>query len=235
MPRIRTIKPKFWDDLKIAKLSRDARLIFIGTWNFADDNGVIIGDQAWLKSKILPFDTLTAGTFDKWLKELESLGMLTRITYREETFYHIASFTHHQVINRPNYEEAFIPKEELDQLLEQKKNDHGPITEPSVQEGKGKEGKGKGKGREETAKAFTPPTLEEVKAFFLSKGYTESLAARFFESYNTANQAGQTWIDSRGNKVKNWKQKALMVWMREDNRQPSKTAKHDIADHISKF
>ena len=42
MARIRTIKPQFWDDLKIGRLSRDARLLYIGLWNFADDLGVVI-------------------------------------------------------------------------------------------------------------------------------------------------------------------------------------------------
>ena len=51
MARIRTIKPQFWDDLKIGRLSRDARLLYIGLWNFADDLGVVIADPVWLKSK----------------------------------------------------------------------------------------------------------------------------------------------------------------------------------------
>ena len=59
MARIRTIKPQFWDDLKIGRLSRDARLLYIGLWNFADDLGVVIADPAWLKSKIFPYDKNT--------------------------------------------------------------------------------------------------------------------------------------------------------------------------------
>ena len=32
MPRIRTIKPEFWEDDVIGRLSRDDRLLFIATW-----------------------------------------------------------------------------------------------------------------------------------------------------------------------------------------------------------
>ncbi len=39
MARIRTTKPEFWSSAQIIELSRDARLLFIGMWNFCDDNG----------------------------------------------------------------------------------------------------------------------------------------------------------------------------------------------------
>lgn len=40
MARIRTIKPEFWTAEQVMELSRDARLLFIGMWNFCDDAGV---------------------------------------------------------------------------------------------------------------------------------------------------------------------------------------------------
>ena len=39
MARIRTIKPEFWTDAKIADLSPDCALFFIGLWTIADDYG----------------------------------------------------------------------------------------------------------------------------------------------------------------------------------------------------
>ena len=54
MARIRSIKPKFWDDIKLGRLSRAARLLYIGLWSFSDDIGVVIGDSIWLKSKAYP-------------------------------------------------------------------------------------------------------------------------------------------------------------------------------------
>lgn len=229
MPRIRTIKPQYWDDLKIAKLSRDARLIFIGMWNFADDNGAIVADATWLKSKILPYDQLPSGQFQKWINEIITAGLLVCLQHRGEEFFHVRGFTKHQVINRPNKSDVFIPKDTLESLLEATPeadvNNHGQISEGSHLEGKGKEGKGKegeGKGK---AKAFTPPTIEEVIQFFNEKGYTESLARRFFESYTIPNPAGEIWIDSHGNKVRNWKQKAIAVWMRDTDKLTTKQAK----------
>lgn len=51
--------------------------------------------------------------------------------------------------------------------------------------------------------SFIPPTLEEVKEYAESRGRGE-LAEKFFEYFNAGN-----WFDSKGNKVKRWKQKFL--------------------------
>lgn len=59
-------------------------------------------------------------------------------------------------------------------------------------------------------KKFTPPTLEEVRAYVQEKNLPID-ADRFFEYYEAGN-----WHDGKGNPVKNWKQKCL-TWARSDN------------------
>lgn len=54
-------------------------------------------------------------------------------------------------------------------------------------------------------RAFTPPTFEEVEEYAISRGYP-NLAKKFFEYYTTGD-----WRDSKGNKIKNWKQK-FITW-----------------------
>jgi hypothetical protein len=44
MPRIRTIKPEFWSDYRMSRLSALDRLIYIALWSMADDAGRIEGD-----------------------------------------------------------------------------------------------------------------------------------------------------------------------------------------------
>lgn len=63
--------------------------------------------------------------------------------------------------------------------------------------------------KKETAK-FVPPTLEEVKEYAKSRG-REDLAQKFLEYYTAGN-----WVDGKGNKVRNWKQKFL-TWTGRDN------------------
>lgn len=136
MARIRTIKPQFWDDLKIGRLSRDARLLYIGLWNFADDLGVVIADPVWLKSKIFPYDKIQLQQFEGWLKMLEETGFISLLSVKSERFYYLPTFSRHQVINRPNLEDVNIRKELLDSALneitERSVNNHGTITERSV-------------------------------------------------------------------------------------------------------
>jgi hypothetical protein len=46
------IKPEFWSDEKLAALSLQARLIYIGLWNLSDDYGVVKGHPlCWLEAK----------------------------------------------------------------------------------------------------------------------------------------------------------------------------------------
>ena len=136
MARIRTIKPKFWDDTKIGKLSRDARLLYIGLWTFSDDIGVVVGDSIWLKSKVFPYDHIQIQQFDKWIMELVRNGFICLLSYKDERFIYLPNFTRHQVINRPNVSELNIPKELIDnnkdKITEQSLNHHGEIIELSL-------------------------------------------------------------------------------------------------------
>ena len=140
MARIRTIKPKFWDDTKIGRISRDARLLYMGLWSFSDDIGVVIGDTIWLKSKIFPYDQIQVQQFEKWMNELVTNGFICLLSYKEERFIYLPNFTRHQVINKPNHEDLNIPKLLIDSnkddihvlITEQSRNNTVPFTEQSV-------------------------------------------------------------------------------------------------------
>lgn len=131
MARIRSVKPKFWDDIKLSKVSRDTRLLFIGMWNFADDLGVIISDPIWLKSKIFPYDKLEPNQLESWLSSLTHHQFILEINYNNENFYFIRTFDKHQRINKPNSDDIFIPKHSLSIILDKLRNNHGTITEQS--------------------------------------------------------------------------------------------------------
>lgn len=105
-------------------------------WNFADDCGVVIGSAIWLKSKVFPYDQLQMQQFEKWIKELEINGFIYLFSYMDEEFIYLPTFSRHQVINKPNFEDLNIPKTVLDKLLKESGNqsriNHGIITEHSV-------------------------------------------------------------------------------------------------------
>lgn len=135
MARIRTIKPDFWTDESLTECSMSARLLFIGTWNFADDNGNIQRSAKQLKMKIFPADVIDC---DPLVSELIAHGLLIEYSVNGEKFLHIKGFSTHQLINRPT--KSNIPQP---QFNESSLSTHGALNEDSLQEGKGREGKGK--------------------------------------------------------------------------------------------
>ena len=66
MPRIRTIKPEFWDSPGTARASLRARLFFIALWNWADDYGVGTANPKQLIGFAFPNDDdVTAADFPR--------------------------------------------------------------------------------------------------------------------------------------------------------------------------
>jgi predicted phage replisome organizer len=59
--------------------------------------------------------------------------------------------------------------------------------------------------KEKKKRKFQPPTLEEIKQYILEKELKVN-AEQFYNYFTEGN-----WIDAKGNKVKNWKQK-LLTW-----------------------
>jgi len=66
---------------------------------------------------------------------------------------------------------------------------------------------------------FSAPTLDDVKQFFTENGYTTEAATKAFNYYHEAG-----WRDSRGQTVKNWKQKMRGVWFRDEHKPQAQAA-----------
>jgi hypothetical protein len=66
-------------------------------------------------------------------------------------------------------------------------------------------------------KNFTPPTLEEVKSWFIENGSTAEAGAKAWQYYTDGE-----WIDSKGTPVKNWRQKMRGGRWLEDKAKSSK-------------
>ena len=97
------------------------------------------------------------------------------------------------------------------------------IVKDSIEEDK------KGKKR----KVFVPPTYEEVLEYAKEKG-REDLAKEFFDYFTVGE-----WVDSKGNKVKNWKQKFITWCSRNEIKIEKKPEKarygdFDVNDAFSK-
>jgi hypothetical protein len=148
MARIRTIKPEFHDDEKIAKLSLRARLLFIGIWNYADDAGVCRAAPNFLRSKVFPYDDVTIQEIEKNLAELEKQGMILVAERDGESMLLVKKWLVHQVINKPSKTKMMFATyaENLQWFNEHSRSTPVVIPEECAKERKGREREGNGKG-----------------------------------------------------------------------------------------
>ena len=170
MARIRTIKPEFWEDEKLAKLPVYARLLFIGTWNFADDNGALLANPVLMKSHIFPYEDIGISTISGWIDMLVENGMLIRTTYNGKDYLVIRKFLIHQKINRISIR-INIPLPVVLQVIDEYNKTHGVLTEPSLQERE--QGIGKrndGTGMEEEMKEESAPVGRPIHRRRTRKG-----------------------------------------------------------------
>lgn len=91
--KIRGVKPEYWTDEAIVELSIPARLLFIGLWNFACDNGHLEDKPKQIRMRIFPADDVDVGAL---LDELVAQGRVQR----EAGYIIIPKFAEHQKPHR---------------------------------------------------------------------------------------------------------------------------------------
>lgn len=100
MARIRSIKPEYWTSEQVMSCTRDARLLFIGMWNFCDDGGNHPASAMTLKAEVLPGDSVTAVTVMQWVDELIEQGLLAEYEVDGKEYWHVTGW-YHQRIDQP--------------------------------------------------------------------------------------------------------------------------------------
>lgn len=99
------IKPEFWTSRTLTGISRDARLMFIGLWNFADDFGVLDNSNRRIMGNLFPYDELvTEQEIQKWKDELVISGLLVKIEHLGHSYLFIKSWAEHQKVDHKGKE-----------------------------------------------------------------------------------------------------------------------------------
>ncbi len=146
MARIRTIKPEFWTDEKIVGLSPLARLLFIGLWNFVDDEGRAPFSPARLKMQILPADN---ADISEIIGEIRRDGLIAVYEVDGKEYFQVCGFARHQ---------------KIDKRLQSKHP--APPIHPEIPQLSPTEGIKEGKGREEDAAAPAAHSSDLEKELF---------------------------------------------------------------------
>lgn len=146
MARIRSIRPEFWDDELMGKISRDARLLYIATWNMADDEGRLRWSAAYLKANAFMYDLdLDLPAVTKLMKELAGAGRILPYQTCGQWYGHIAHFKEYQKPNRPLPSKIPAPPLSPPEVLsESSVSPHGALTPVVVvvEESRGEERRG---------------------------------------------------------------------------------------------
>ena len=93
MPKIRGVKPELWTDENFVELSAYARLLWIGLWNHACDNGHLQDKSKQIKMRILPTDDVNCADL---LREIEGQQLIERA----DGWITIPNLSHHQKPHR---------------------------------------------------------------------------------------------------------------------------------------
>ena len=103
MARIRTIKPEFWVSEQVGECSPNARLLFIGMWNFCDDQGVHPAKPKTLRAEVFPQDeSITSSMVVAWVDELLLAGLIVVFDSDGTAYWHVTGWSRHQRIDRPS-------------------------------------------------------------------------------------------------------------------------------------
>jgi len=202
----RFIDTNLFSDEWFMDLSKDGKLLWLYLITNCDHAGLIS-----INAKLCRFQT-GIKSLETTYKELGN-----RLVTISKGFIFIPKFITFQYPNFPyskvraqvsainRLKEFNLFDEDTETLTKGLTNSYGNVH--GNDNGLGNEQKGISKAK------FKPPTENEVIEYFKEKGYKISAAKKAFEFYNVAN-----WIDSKGNKVKNWKQKMISIWMKDEDK-----------------
>ena len=185
-----------------------ARCLYFTLGMFADDDGFVNSPKGIMRQAGCSEDDMKVLLAKKFLLAFDSGVIVIK----------------HWRINNYLRNDRYVPTKYIDEkaMLSEDENNAYTLSKPvgipsngipSI--GKDSLGKVSQDSGQKRSSRFTPPTLEEVKAY-ASEAQLHVDPERFYRYFTTPNDKGETWVDSKGNKVKNWKQK-MLTWDKTDS------------------
>lgn len=99
-----------WDSGQVAKLSRDARLLYIGLITLGDDDGRLKGSPSLIRSQVFPYDDdVKVADVGRWLKEIEAAKLVVGYCIEEECYFYHPKWEEYQHIREDRRRDSNIP------------------------------------------------------------------------------------------------------------------------------
>ncbi len=223
MARNRMIKPEFWSSETLMRVSRDARLTFIGLWNFCDDYGFCLRSLRSIIGDVFPYDELvTEAKLKSWINELVNEKLLIPVDYNNKHLFFVKGWGEHQTVQHKS-KRSHIQLCDLEKVIKDSLKSHESLIKVYLESHAPKRKK-KEKEESNKEKSFKPPTFGEYLDYCKKEGFS-NIAERSFKAYSENN-----WHDSHGNPVKNWKSKLQNNWFRDQNKDSNQPNQKSISD-----
>jgi len=201
--RIRSILPKFYESEDIGAMDWHTRLVFIGLWSYADDNGVGRDIPSLIAADLFPFDLSrdsrdTLARVSDALQTLSAGGQIIRYTLEKKPLYFIVKWDEYQRVDKPaktRYERPTSTNAEIRETVATPSRDRRETVAPGEGE--------KGRRGEVTSSASAAEAREDVTELL---DYLDSRIAS-----NGAKRPGRNKINTD----------AMRLLLDADNRKPA--------------
>ena len=167
MARKRMIDPSIWINEDFGSLSILAKLVFIGLFSIADDEGRGKASPAYIKAVLFPYnDDLRIADVEKTLSEISSKMSVIFYSCDENMYYTLTSWNMWQKIDKPS--QSKLPEynpETMTTLFVEHSTNIRRVLSPNRKEKKRIEKKGREKEIKEIVELYnsTAPLLPQVK------------------------------------------------------------------------
>jgi hypothetical protein len=237
MPRRRMVDPQIWRNEKVGSLPDAGRLLFIGIFSQADDDGRLNASPRFLMANIFPYDKDKTEEDIRHLRDqCAGLGLIRVYTNGKKEYLDIPGWSEHQQIRKDRYSPSSLPSfEEADNqptaIGQPSSNQATTIEHPNIVKSslvKSSTPSGAQRAlKKETQKKTDPQVtqiLAEMRAYL---GYPEKTDKDPIPAYGREGQAIKRML-TRGFTRKEvtdcWKQKVdvrggefvSMTWVNED-------------------
>lgn len=212
MARKRMIDPSLWEDENFGKLSPRARILFIGLFSNADDEGRIRANDPYIRSTIFMYDDLSLNEIKKIKAEVISVMKHAKLyTVSDNEYIYFDNWATFQKQREDRIQPSSLPSVDDGQMTDKCQADDGQM---SAQVKLSKVKLSKVKDTEKNSKnSHTPCTKEELQTIAdeLQVDFTdveavhETILTKIEEktfSYKTIYRTLQNWV--KRNRDKGW-------------------------------
>ena len=113
MARRRMIDPNFWQSEDVSKLTIRQRLLLIGIFSNADDEGRLRGTPAYVRSAVFPYEDFTLKEIENDLNSIESIGSIRQYLVDASKYIQLINWFKFQRVDKP--QKSVIPPPNLDE------------------------------------------------------------------------------------------------------------------------